>query len=123
MRDECCRQVHERGLGLREFADLDWMKNLATRYLAGKPLSDFAFVGISERFEESMQVFSQELGFRSVESIPRKNVNPDRREEHYCLCKGDRSYILERNAVDLEWYQQACRHLDSVGRLRSNRVA
>ena len=112
MRDDCCRMVHEQRLGLREFADLDWMKNLATRYLAQKPVSDFAFVGVSERFDESMRVFSDSLGFRRVLFEPRENVNPGRLTERYDLTSGDFAYILARNPLDLEWYEQACRRLD-----------
>jgi|HubBroStandDraft_5_1064220.scaffolds.fasta_scaffold227575_2 hypothetical protein len=114
MRDDCCRALHERKLSLREFADLDWMQNLATRYLAGKPVSDFQFVGITEQFEESMLHFSRLLGFRNVMKLPRENTNPDRRSERYALSPEDRAYILERNAADLAWYEQAVARLRSV---------
>jgi hypothetical protein len=115
--------VHERGLGLREFADLDWMRNLACRYLARKPLGDFAFVGVSERFEESMAVFSRVLGFRRVLSSPRLNTNPQRGEACYALSADERSFILERNQADLLWYEQACCRLDAERALRADQVA
>jgi hypothetical protein len=123
MRDDCCRLVHEQKLGLLEFADLDWMKNLSTRYLAGKPVADFAFVGIAEHFEESMEAFSGNLGFRRVLGVPRLNVNPKRREPAYTLSREERSFIVERNGADLAWYEQACQRLDAEEGLRTNRVA
>jgi len=123
MRDDCCRLVHEQKLGLLEFADLDWMKNLSTRYMANKPVADFAFVGIAERFDKSMEAFSKNLGFRRVLGVPRLNVNPKRREATYSLSREERSYIIERNGTDLAWYEQACLRLDAEEGSRSNWVA
>jgi hypothetical protein len=117
MRDDCCRLLHERKLGLREFADLDWMKDMATRYLAGKPVGDFQFVGITEHFRESLQEFCRAHGFRTVRVLPRENTNPGRTTESYRLQPGDRAYIEERNAADLAWYGQA------LDRLRSARIS
>ena len=37
-RDTCCRDLIEKGLSLEQFAELDWMRNEATRYMAGKPV-------------------------------------------------------------------------------------
>jgi len=123
MRDDCCRMVHERRLSLRDFADLDWMRNLSTRYLANKPIEDFAFVGVAERFEESLEAFSRALGFRRVLAMPRENVNPGRSSDLYPLSPADYSYILERNRLDLDWYEQACRRLDQTERIEASRVA
>lgn len=111
MRDDCCRELHERRLSLRQFADLDWMRNETSRYLAQKPIEDFAFVGVAERFRESVQNFCRKFGFRDVPRIPRENINPDRRAERYDLSAEDHAYILERNAADFAWYNAA------VGRL------
>jgi hypothetical protein len=111
MRDACCRELHERALGLRQFADLGWMRNETSRYLAQKPVEDFAFVGIAEHFHESIQNFCRIFGFRDVLRIPHENVNPQRSAERYDLPAADYAYILERNEADLAWYNRA------VGRL------
>ena len=123
MRDDCCRALHERKLSLREFADLDWMKNLATRYLAGKAVGEFQFVGITEHFQESMRYFCGIYGFRTVMVLPHENTNPDRRTATYRLSPDDRAYILERNADDLAWYEQALERLRAVEVTASARVA
>jgi hypothetical protein len=123
MRDDCCRALHERKLSLREFADLDWMQNMATRYLAGKAVTDFRFVGITEHFEESMRHFSSLLGFRTVMMLPRENINPSRTTERYALSPEDREYILERNAADLAWYNQALARLRAAEPGASRQVA
>ena len=107
MRDDCCRAVHEQRLNLRQFADLEWMRNETSRYLANKPVEDFEFVGITEQFGASIRHFCHVFGFRNALKLPRENLNPDRTTERYDLSPGDHAYILERNAADLAWYNRA----------------
>ncbi|HXQ81419.1 MAG TPA: sulfotransferase family 2 domain-containing protein [Opitutaceae bacterium] len=123
MRDDCCRALHERQLSLRQFADLEWMRNEACRYLANKPVEDFEFIGITEKFGASIQHFCRAFGFRNVLRVPRENPNPDRVGELYPLSPDDRAYILERNAADLDWYNRASQRLADAGTGDSPRVA
>jgi hypothetical protein len=111
MRDDCCRALHERKLDLRQFADLEWMRNYTGHYLAHKPVEDFEFVGIAERFEESVRRFCETFGFRDTQRVPRDNTNPDRDGASYAVSPEDRAYILERNADDLAWYREASERL------------
>jgi len=120
MRDDCCRALHERRLSLRQFADLEWMRNEASRYLASKPVGDFEFVGIAERFEESVGKFCRAFGFRHPARIPRENLNPERVGERYDIDPGDFAYIAERNAADLAWYEEAAERLAGEGFGRSS---
>jgi hypothetical protein len=112
MRDGCCRALFEQRLSLRRFAEMDWMRNEATRYLAAKPVEDFAFVGIAERFTESLSVFGPTFGWSPHLPSPRVNVNPVRRDEHYSLSPDDQAYLRSLNSRDLAWYQQANARLD-----------
>jgi Sulfotransferase family len=123
MRDDCCRALHEHRLSLREFADIDWMQNLATRYLANKPVADFQFIGISERFQDSVRQFCNVYGYREVMKLPRENTNPDRKTASYELRISDHEYILERNIADFEWYSRAVERLQAVKAPDSSRVA
>jgi hypothetical protein len=123
MRDDCCRALHERKLGLRQFADLDWMRNETGRYLANKPVGDFEFVGITERFEASIRHFCNVFGFRNTARFPRENLNPDRRTECYDISPEDHAYILERNASDLAWYNRALERLAEAEARERSRVA
>jgi hypothetical protein len=111
MRDDCCRALYERKLGLRQFADLEWMRNETSRYLANKPVEDFEFIGVAEQFGASIQQFCQVFGFRNVLKIPRENLNPNRAGERYDLSREDYDYILERNGADLAWYNRAAQRL------------
>jgi hypothetical protein len=123
MRDDCCRALHEHKLTLREFADLDWMQNLMTRYLANKPIGDFRFVGVSEQFDSSIRLFEDTFGWRASGATPRANTNPERRESRYRIPLGDHDFILERNLVDMAWYGQAVDRLRRAQTTRASRVA
>ncbi len=123
MRDDCCRALHEQGLRLREFAELDWMRNCATRYLAGKAIEEFAFVGVAERFEDSLNIFADEFGWPASLSAPRVNTNPERKTDSYELASGDYEHILGLNAIDLAWYQRAVERLDQSMATRVPQVA
>jgi hypothetical protein len=112
LRDDCCRALYEHKLTLREFADLDWMCNTAGRYAAGKVFSDFAFIGIVERFEESMLRFHAQFGGATELPMPKNNVNPARSLSGNLVSPADRAYILTRNERDCAWYEQARTALD-----------
>ncbi|HEY5228518.1 MAG TPA: sulfotransferase family 2 domain-containing protein [Opitutaceae bacterium] len=123
MRDNCCKALHEHRLSLREFADLDWMQNLASRYLSNKPVADFHFIGISERFHDSLRQFCSVYGYREVMKLPRENTNPERTAARYDLRSSDQDYILERNIADFEWYSRALERLQAARAPDSSRVA
>jgi len=111
-RDDCCRQLHERRLSLREFAALDWMRNESARYLGGKPLADFAFVGVAERFAESLSVCRRTFGWHTPVPLPCANTNPERLTDRYALSPQDFSHLLDLNEADLARYEEAVARLD-----------
>lgn len=113
MRDDCCRALHERGLSLVQFAELDWMRNEATRYLAGKPLDAFAFVGIAERFEESLDRLANRFAWGGKVVGRRDNTNPTRLADRYELTTAERERIAALNADDFGIYDQAVAALDA----------
>jgi hypothetical protein len=123
VRDDCCRAVHEQQLTLREFAELDWMRNMATRYFAGRVLDDFAFVGIAERFLESLHVFGGTVGWPAPLPAPVDNTNPERTTERYEIAAGDYDHILALNARDLLTYERAVARIDEEIVPRTPRAA
>jgi hypothetical protein len=112
MRDACCRELLERGLSLEEFAELDWMRNEATRYMAGKPAESFEFIGIMERFSDSLRIFGEAFGVAVPSDAPRENVNPARTGETYALSPRTYGHILGLNIRDLATYDLANALLD-----------
>jgi hypothetical protein len=112
MRDDCCRALYERKLSLMDFAQLDWMRNETSRYFAGKSLDQFRFVGVAERFSESLHVFGELFGWPSGLPAPRENVNPARTAPDYRLSRRDYTQLLELNATDAALYVAAEARLD-----------
>jgi sulfotransferase famil protein len=108
------RELRERNLSLGEFAALPAMRNEASRYLAGKPASAFRFVGITERFDESLEVFGACFGLTLPSRRPRENVNPERLTESYPLPRGLYDQILAMNLQDFSMYHSAAAELDRI---------
>jgi hypothetical protein len=123
MRDDCCRLLHEKNLSLVDYAELDWMRNLATRYLAQKPLETFSFVGISERFEESLEVFGRSFKCSVPVSAPCLNTNPERTTSNYPLPSLVYEHILSLNQADFAWYEAAVAQLDAAVGSLAHQVA
>jgi Sulfotransferase family len=102
-------KLHAEHLSLREFAEIECMRNKATRYVAGRKPEDFDFVGITEEFEESVLLFAKLFQINKPLPILQDNVNPDRRTPIYALSRSDYAHILELNAADVDWYFRACK--------------
>ncbi len=111
MADRSCRDLHERRLTLRQFADDPWMQNGIAGYVAGRRVSAFDFVGIAERFDESLDLFHRLFGGRRGPA-PRHNRNPARGGERYELSAADYDFVLERNQADLALFEAAQAQLD-----------
>ena len=114
MANPCYRELRGRNLSLGDFAALPAMRNEATRYLAGKPAAAFRFIGITERFNESLQVFGATFGVRLPPARPRENVNPDRAAENYQISPALHDRILALNLADLALYHAASGQLGQL---------
>jgi hypothetical protein len=101
---------------------LPQLNNLATRFLCGHPspleelppsavddakenLRSFAFVGIQERFEESLVLLQRMLGLGSVPYVDRHVSAEDRRPSVAEIPDEQRAMILEHNRLDAELYE------------------
>jgi hypothetical protein len=107
----CSRELLERRLCLEEFAELEWMRNEATRYMAGKATTDFKFIGIMEKFPESLSLFGATFGVSVPFEPPRENVNPGRVSERYPISSRTYEHILAQNLRDLAIYEQVAADL------------
>jgi hypothetical protein len=108
----CSEELARRKLSVEDFAELDLMRNEATRYMSGKPLRQFGFVGIVERFEESLRAFGAAFGVPVPAAPPRENVGPDRSSGCYRLSDRAFSRILDLNQADLAAYELAAAKLE-----------
>lgn len=102
-----CRRLLEEKLSLLEFAALPEMRDVHARFLGGVPVERFAFVGLTERFDEGMELFRRlfcpELRFEAA----RRNVNPARSGERYELGPQERAALAALNEADLALHARA----------------
>lgn len=102
-----CRLLHERGLSLTDFAQLEQTRNMQTRVVHGKPMSGFAFVGLTEHFPLGLQLFARIFNCPEPAGVPLINRNPERRGTSYQLSPGERELIRRCNDQDEALYRQA----------------
>lgn len=82
-------------LDLIEFARLDMMKDIYSRYIGGWPLEKFKFIGITEQFRESIMILNKIFGINLAERHERPGNN-EKYENEY------RPYLRELRAANHE---------------------
>jgi len=102
-----CRRLLEEDLTVEEFASLDAMRNLQSFFLGGVPPSRFAFIGVTERFGESIDRFNATFG-TNLNRNWTVNANPHKLADDYRAEVGERVYeaIVRLNAADMALYAQ-----------------
>ncbi len=99
---------------LLDFAGDESVRNEATRYIARREPEDFDFVGITERYEESLLLYAKTFGTRRPLPLYHDNTNLSRRspEEDYGISPGEYDAIAQLNLDDMLWYQRALEHFE-----------
>jgi hypothetical protein len=102
-----CRRLLERRLTLVEFGALPEMRNVQARFLAGVPIERFAFVGLTEAYDEGMDLFAHLFGRGRPLEAGRRNANPERRGERYEIPPAERTALEALHRDDLALYARA----------------
>lgn len=101
------RIVKARKPALLEFAKFDVMRNIQTRFLYGKSLQDFWFIGIQEHFDDMLPTLYSRFGVEYQGTIA-KNVNPDKdNRKPYEIEPELWRQIDALNGLDRRLYEQA----------------
>jgi len=101
-----CRRMVRRKMSLEQFAELRPLQNIHVRFLQGIDIERFDFVGLTEQYERSLELFSRRfLGGRRLPTFAR-NVNPQRSRSRYDIPPRLRGRIAELNQLDIELYQR-----------------
>jgi hypothetical protein len=83
--------------------------NTQSRFLDGRELSSFEFVGILEQHERSMALFERLFGSQARLAPRTVNANPERGSDGtYSLSSEARGAIASLHAEDLELYREGC---------------
>lgn len=109
-----CRRMLEERLDLPGFAALPEMRDVHARFLAGVPLERFGFVGITEAFDEGMELFRRLFCPERSIAVSKRNANPARPGERYELEPGVRERIAALNRADLDLYARARARYDEL---------
>ena len=117
MRDPVDRVVsfyhhHVRQLGyegsLREFAAERRFSNVQSFYTRSTPVADFGFVGITERYQESVQLFNATFNTR----LPILGMNQKPAAQRDQLDADTAAWIRQHNAEDAQRYHEALQCFD-----------
>ncbi len=85
-------------------------------YFAGVPLDEFALVGISERYDESLVAFERLAGVTVPDRGARANANPQRAGDGYAISLDVRRAVERHRAGDIELYRQAVERFEAAAR-------
>ncbi|MGH8475410.1 MAG: hypothetical protein ACRER2_06500 [Methylococcales bacterium] len=98
--------VVPRDLSLDDFCRIERYQNTYAKYLWGMPLDRFAFVGITECFDASLEVFRRKFGIAPGVGVHLGNVyeGPEKRLDGYAVDARLRDYLLRANAADVAIY-------------------
>jgi len=107
-------RMHAEKMTLLQFARMERVRNEIVSYSAGKTPSDFAWIGLAERYPESLVLLRKKFGISAPMTAIRDNVNPERKNPCYELKSHEYDEILGLNAADLVWYEKACSHFDAL---------
>lgn len=100
-----------------EFLSWDRLHNLYAKYLWRFDLDRFDFVGITEEYERSINVFRLRFGIDTWRGRA-VNVNPDKDYTRpYDVSDKTREFIERTNLEDMDIYERGKRHLDALDRL------
>lgn len=103
-----CRALHEQGLSVVQFAKIPELRNVFTRFLDGEKMTELNWVGIIERYQDSIDLFyaMYATGRDPGEIKPHENKNVAH-PEGYELDKAAREEIERLNAEDMRLYDIA----------------
>jgi hypothetical protein len=100
----------ERQISLAEWVQLPQMKNVQCAFLGNRPIQEFAFVGITEDYEASIDLFLRMYSRRRRLAYVAQNTNPERRGRGYDINGDVRNLIRARNADDARLYDAGVEH-------------
>jgi hypothetical protein len=106
MKNATCRRLIDEDLSMEAFAALPEMRDVQARFLGELPVSKLAFVGLIERYDESMELFRRSFYPDLPVAAEQQNVNPERSGDRYELDPAIRAAIADLNATDMRLHPE-----------------
>lgn len=111
--DPLYRRFRDEDMTVEEFAAEPRIRDTQTRTTGRRPVEDFAFVGITEQYDRSLDLFGRMFAVDTSDIVPR-NFNPKQTRSHYELPEETRTAIEAHNQQDLELYRAGVARLDAL---------
>jgi hypothetical protein len=102
-----CKRMLDERMSLETFAALPEMRDVHVRFLGGVPVERFAFVGLTERFDEGMELFRRLFCPERAIAVERRNANPARGGDGYEIPAETRRALEDANRADIALYARA----------------
>jgi hypothetical protein len=102
-----CRRLIEEDLTLEAFAALPEMRDVQARFLGAVPVSRLDFVGLTERYDDSLELFRRAFYPELALDTERHNANPERSADGYDLEDETRTALARLNERDTRLYAEA----------------
>jgi len=93
---------------LQQFAALRVHRDIQTRFLRSVPLELLGFVGLTERFSDSLTLLNEQYDFNLSQLTAQNNVCANGRSDLDDITKKDRDDIASLNQQDMQLYATAC---------------
>jgi hypothetical protein len=109
-----CRRLLDQDLSLAAFAALPEMRDVQARFLGAVPVRRLDFVGLTERYEASLELFRRAFYPGLASDTERYNANPERGDDRYVLDDATRAAIASLNERDIRLYGEAERRFNEL---------
>jgi hypothetical protein len=90
--------------------------NHQSLYFGGIPIDDFAMVGMTERYEQSVALFEAMFGTTMPRVHARRNANPKKGLEQYEISTELRDAVERHRTEDIALYRRAGERFDALCR-------
>lgn len=99
--------IKNKDISLEEFCRLKCYHNFYTNYLWMFDIKKFSFIGITENYDNSINLFKCMFDVDESLLITRGNINPEKMTVNYDIDNDLRNYIREVNQKDYMIYHEA----------------
>lgn len=99
-------QIVTESMSLEEFCEIEHFHNLYAKYLWNFPVRKFDFIGITEDYNNSLELFCKLLNMEYIGAF-HENKNPSKTKCAYEISPDVRKLIADTNHQDYEIYWEA----------------
>jgi hypothetical protein len=100
------RHFKETRMTLLDF--IEAYPNHQALYVGGMPLEDFAMIGVTERYEQSVALFEAIFGIAMPRANTRQNANPAKPGAEYEITPDVRRAVERSRPEDIALYRRSC---------------